>query len=126
MDERISQEFALLREAYPAAVYHQRWVLLHGYELPAGWSVASIDVAFFLKAPYPANSPYGIYTPPGLTFEGKPPANYAAAKHAPPFPGTWAMFSWQAEQWAPGKTAASGHNMLTWSNGIGRRFMEGV
>lgn len=126
MDERVKVEFALLREAYPAAVYDQRWILLPDYGLPAGWSVTSIDVAFFLKPPYPANSPYGIYTPPDLTFEGKAPANYAKAKYAPPFAGQWAMFSWQAENWVPGKTGASGHNLLTWATGMGRRFQEGV
>lgn len=119
------EEFSLLQEAYPDAVYKDRWVLIPSYPFPAGWSLSLGPVAFFLKPPYPAASPYGVFTPTGLTFEGKPPANYAAANPNPPFPGSWAVFSWQAETWRPGATAADGHNMLTWATGIGRRFMEG-
>ncbi len=126
MDERIEEEFTLLQSAYPKAVYQDRWVLLPDYPLPPDWSLSKIDLAFFLKPPYPANSPYGIYTPAGLTFKAKPPANYKAASPPPPFEGQWAVFSWQAEQWRPGANAADGHNMLTWAQGIGRRFVEGI
>lgn len=126
MDERIREEFELLKGAFPKAMYQDRWVLLPEHPLPPGWSASSIDVAFFLKPPYPANSPYGIYAPRDLTFEGRPPENYRPAKETLPFPGSWAVFSWQAEQWFPGGTAADGHNMMTWALGIRRRFLGGI
>jgi hypothetical protein len=126
MDDRIREEFNLLQEAFPQAVYQDRWVMLPDYPLPGGWSAERIAVAFFLKPPYPANSPYGIYVPPGLKFDDKPPNNYAAAGEQVPFPGAWWVFSWQAEQWFPGATAADGHNMRTFALGISRRFLEGV
>lgn len=127
MDERVAEEFVLLQEAFPGASYKDKWILLPEYCLPTGWSAGSVDLAFNLRDPYPATSPYGIYAPDGLTFEGKKPGNYKPAKKLiPPFPGQWAMFSWQAENWFPGVTAASGHNLATFAVGMKRRFLEGI
>lgn len=125
MDARLAEEFSLLRGAYPDAVLRDRWVLIPSYTLPEGWSPSAIAVAFHLKPPYPAASPYGVYAPIGMTFGDQPPANYTAAHPPPPFAGSWAVFSWQADSWRPGAHASDGHNMLTWAEGIRRRFREG-
>lgn len=126
MDERIRSEFDLLRTAYSDAIYQDRWILLPGYQLVVGWSLAIADIAFFLRNPYPGTSPYGIYAPTGLTFNGKPPNNYAQANPAPPFPGNWSIFSWEAQEWLPAADPRKGHNLLTWASGIRRRFLEGI
>jgi len=126
MDERIKTEFDLLCTAYPDAVYKDRWILLPSYRLTEGWSLAEAGIAFFLRPPYPGISPYGIYAPTGLTFKGTPPQNYTQASPPPPFPGNWSVFSWEADAWLPGSEPTNGHNLLTWSAGFRKRFLQGV
>ena len=127
MDERIEQEIALLREIYSNLQYQDRWVLVPGYALPDGWSPSPADVAFIIREGFPGVSPYGIYVPSGLRYNGKNPNNYSEpAPTQPPFGGTWGIFSWEAVDWRPTADARNGHNLVTWVQGFIRRFQEGA
>ena len=126
MDSRLQLEIDLIRTAFPLAAYKDRWVLLPRFWMPSEWSPAEPDIAIFLRPPYPAISPYGIYAPAGMTFRGQAPQNYAVANPPPPFPGAWWIFSWEAEEWQPSTEITKGHNLLTWVVGIKKRFSEGA
>lgn len=126
MDDRVGLEMAILRRQFPAARLENRWVLVPGYPLPAGWSAAVTDTAFYIRDGYPGISPYAIYVPTGLRFTGQKPDSFNdPSEMQPPFGGTWAMFSWEAEQWFAKADPNAGHNLLTWVNGFAKRFQEG-
>jgi hypothetical protein len=94
--------------------------------MPDGWNANRIDTSFLIRDGFPGVSPYGIYVPAGLRFNGELPSNFAeVAKTQPPFPGKWGMFSWEAEQWFATADVISGHNLLTWVRGFDKRFREG-
>ena len=126
MDDRIELEMAILRRQFPNARHENRWVLVPAYPLPAGWSAGAIDTAFYIRDGYPGGGLYGIYVPAGLRFNGQVPDSFNdAAPTQPPFGGTWAFFSWEAEQWFAKADPAAGHNLLTWVLGFAKRFKEG-
>lgn len=125
MDDRIKAEFDLLRGAYPDAVYQARWILLPSYTFTTGWLPQRLDVAIFLREPYSGTSPCGIYVGVPATYEGRAPTNYTQANPAPPFPGDWFIVSWEADAWQPVSVPANGHKLLTWANGIWKRFFGG-
>lgn len=127
MKERIDLELALLRGVYPDVAYNDRWVLVPKYPLPPGWSSGVSDTAFFIRDGFPGVSPYGIYVPAGLRFNGATPNNYAEpAGTQPPFGGTWGIFSWEAVEWHPTADPKNGHNLLNWVQGFAQRFREGM
>lgn len=130
MQERIDQELALLRKRFPALEYVKegQWIRIPSYPLPSGWSKSQVDVAFQIPAGYPGAPPYGIYTPIGLTFNGQKPDAYTdPAPTQPPFPGTWALFSWTwvDGQWRPTTDLLTGCNLQNWVLGFAYRFKEG-
>lgn len=130
MQERISQELALVRRRFPDLEYKEegRWVRIPAYPLPEGWDRPSTDVAFQIPVEYPGTPPYGIYTPAGLTYKGVRPDNYSEpAPTQPPFPGTWGIFSWMAleGQWRRTTDLVTGSNLLNWLMGFADRFREG-
>jgi hypothetical protein len=126
MCERIAVEYELLRSAYSDAVRNGQWFLIPRYPTTPGWLLPELAVAFFLRPPYPAVSPYGFWVSSSLTFRGRQPQNFAAANPPPPFPGSWSIFSWEAEAWQPSADVTRGHNILTWTAGFKRRFLEGI
>lgn len=126
MDRRIEQELALLRGIHPNLRYHDRWALIPQYELPAGWSPAVLDVVFFIRQGFPGVSPYGIYVPAGIRYNGQQPKNYKEpAPQQPPFEGSWGVFSWEAADWRPTANPRNGHNLVNWVQGFAHRFKEG-
>lgn len=129
MRERIEQELALLRKRYPNLEYKEegQWVRIPAYPLCEGWSRTSTDVVFQIPVGYPGTSPYGIYTPSGLKFNGSPPDNYTdPAPNRPTFEGTWAIFSWQIDgQWRATSDLLTGSNLLNWVLTFADRFREG-
>ena len=127
MDARIEEELALLRQVYADLQYRDRWVLIPNYPLPPGWSVSASNVAFFIRQGFPGVSPYGIYVPMGLRFNGAKPNNYDDnAGTQPPFGGTWGVFSWEAADWRPTANPRHGHNLINWVQGFAERFREGL
>lgn len=130
MEERITQELALLRTRYPELEYKEdgRWIRIPSFPLPGGWNRTSTDVSFQIPVGYPGTPPYGIYTPVGLLFNGAPPGEYREpAPTQPPFEGTWGIFSWQPDtgQWRPAANLTAGSNLLNWTVGFGDRFRQG-
>jgi hypothetical protein len=129
--DRIAQELKLLRKFYAGAKYlaESRWLRVPGYPLPEGWNRADTDIAFQVNVDYPASPPYGIYVPAGLRYNNTTPQNYTEpAPTAPPFNGTWGIFSWAPDdgQWRPTTDLVSGSNLLNWVRGFAARFKEGV
>ena len=131
MTDRIKQELALLRKHYPNLEYREegRWVRIPSYPLPAGWNGARTDVAFQIKVEHPAAPPYGIYVPAGLRYNNSVPSNYTEnVSPAPPFGGSWGIFSWYPEdgQWRPTADLMTGSNLLNWARSFANRFREGA
>lgn len=130
MRERIDQELTLLRKHFPNLEYKEvgQWIRIPAYSLPEGWSNSLTDVAFQIPNGYPGASPYGIYTPSGLTFKRARPDSYTdPAPSQPPFAGTWAIFSWSPQdgQWRATADLLTGSNLLNWVLGFTDRFREG-
>lgn len=126
MDERISLEMAILRRRHAKARLENLWVLVPDYRMPSGWSSAVIDTAFHIRRGYPGSGLYGLYVPTGLQFNSEKPDSFTdPAPTQPPFGGTWAFFSWEAEQWFPKANPEEGHNLLTWVEGFAKRFQQG-
>lgn len=124
--QRIEEELGLLRNRFPGVEYSNRWVRLPSYPLPPGWSLGWTPVAFHMRDGFPGIGPYGIYVPAGLRFQDKLPSNYSEpAGSQPPFGGNWGVFSWEAEGWFAKADIRAGHNLLTWTEGIIKRFKEG-
>jgi hypothetical protein len=126
MQERVEPELAILRRHYPDARLDNRWVLVPQYPMPSGWSPDVIDTAFFVRDGYPGSGLYGIYVPEGLRFHGERPNNFSEpAPTQPPFDGTRAIFSWEADPWFPKSHPEAGHNFLSWVEGFAKRFRKG-
>lgn len=127
MDDRIREETELLSRRFPDLVVRDRWFWLPSYRLGEGWEPSVSPVAFFVREGYPGVSPYGIYVPVGIKFNGKSPKNYKEpAKPSPPFDGEWGVFSWEAAAWHPSADPQKGHNLLNWVEGFSERFREGA
>ncbi len=129
MRERLAKELELLRTRYPAVRYiDDGWFIIPDHPLPAEWSSATTDLAIWAKLEYPGTQPYGIYAPAGLRFNGNQPGSYTEpASPGPPDGRTWGIFSWTMEAgWHPTADVASGSNLVKWSRGIEKRFLEGA
>lgn len=130
MNERIQAEVTLIRSRYPDAECEEAgvWVRIPAFTLPKGWSREATDVAFQIPNGYPGVPPYGIYVPSGLLFAGSQPDNYSdPAGTQPPFPDSWAVFSWLPAdgEWRATADLHSGSNLLNWITGFSARFGEG-
>ncbi len=130
MQERISEELALIRQRFPDVEYREegRWVRIPSYPLPEGWNREATPVAFQILDSHPGTPPYGIYAPAGIQFQGAAPNNYKEpADNQPPFEGTWGVFSWAPDdgQWRPTADVRKGSNLLNWVVGFADRFGEG-
>ncbi len=128
--DRIEEEIALLRRAFPGLDQRENWIRLPGLRLPPGWSPNQVDVAFQIADAFPGAPPYGIFVPAGVRFNGAVPQNYAEpAGSQPPFGGTWGVFSWSvadAADWRPSTNVEHGVNLLQWVRGFEQRFKEGL
>lgn len=130
-EDRVAVEIEMLRGVFPAMQYQVagHWVLIPGYPLSSNWNMTAVDLAFQVSVSHPGTPPYGVYAPSGLRFHGAAPANYSdPAGTQPPFPGRWAVFSWQPDdgQWRPHADPAQGTNLVNWAIGFGQRFRQGA
>jgi len=98
--------------------------------LPPGWNRECTDVAFQVPVGYPATPPYGIYVPTGMRFGTATPSSYTEpAGNQPPFPGTWAIFSWAPGdgEWQVPSTEFIGRaSLLSFVRSFKVRFAEGA
>lgn len=131
MSPRVIKELDLLRGAYPSLQSEVGgWVLLPDYPLPQGWNHTKTHVVFQVPSGYPATPPYGIYVPVGLRFGTAVPTNFTEpASNQPPFPGSWAIFSWAPgdNEWQiPSIDVVGRASLLAFARGFNDRFAEGA
>jgi hypothetical protein len=132
MEGRLHAEHELLQRFYPGAVRAGSWFLLPEYRVAAdkGWCRTTMPIAFQAQPNHPATAPYGFYVPAGITCNGARPNNYTEpCAPAPPFDGSWGMFSWSisdAGLWIPKTDLVSGANLLSAARSFADRFLEGV
>ncbi len=131
MPPRLAKELELLLRAFPDAKHENAsWVFIPRYPLPPGWNRECTDVAFQVPAGYPATPPYGIYVATGIRFGTAMPSSYTEpAGNQPPFPGTWAIFSWAPGdgEWQVPSTEIIGRaSLLSFVRSFQVRFAEGA
>lgn len=135
MRPRLAAEVALLRECYlgleHAELGGEDWFRIPAYRVPGevainGALVDTIPVVFKVNAAYPhqGGEPYGFAVPQGLTIRGSEPTN-AGATFAPPFGGTWRVFSWAPDGWVPTDDPRIGSNLLSFVRSFSVRVKEG-
>lgn len=126
--ERIDQELALLRGAFPDLEYKPegRWIRIPRYPVPDGvWNESVVEVSFQIPEQIPGQQPYGFYVRPGMTLlNGQPIDNYVYPSPTV-FGGDWGKFSWQLLVWAPKDNIVAGTNMLNFARSLAERFREG-
>lgn len=130
MEERIQQEFLLIRKYFPNCKIdeNKRWILLPNFKLPEGlsWNKTIMDICIEIRPGYPGTPPYGIYVPSDLRFDGKEPQSWQLkASNHPSFSGSWGMISWSPIQWMPGSDVIRGSNLLNFILSFSDRFKEG-
>ncbi len=130
MQERIDDELALIRQRFPDVEYRRegQWVRVPSYPMSGGWNRTETDVAFQIGEGHPGTPPYGIYVPAGIKYQDAIPSNYKEpADNAPPFEGSWGVFSWSPDdgEWRPTADIRKGSNLLNWVIGFANRFREG-
>ena len=132
--ERLEQELALLRSAYPDLDYllvdgAAHWVRIPAYLMPSGWayqgaSVASAEIAFQIPE-QAGQAPYAFYVRPPFTLAtGGTPSNYTTSATTP-WGGDFAQFSWAPnEPWVPKADIRAGANMLNFARSFTERLEE--
>lgn len=133
MEERIEEEFQLIRKYYPTLTVSncKKWGLIENFKLPSemSWNKESIPVCFTIPSGYPGSVPYGIYVPSDLQCDHKEPMSFKkVADNKPPFEGDWGMLSWtpDAGEWKPTSDILLGSNLLNFINTFHDRFKEGA
>jgi len=131
--DRLDQELALLRSAYPNLEYRavdgSHWVRIPGYPVPSGWvdqngPIAQVEIAFQIPAQL-GQAPYAFAVRPPLTLpDGVTPTNYTASATTPWGDG-FALFSWSPnEPWVPKADVRAGANMLNFARSFADRLKE--
>lgn len=128
--QRLDDELALLRTAYPDLEYRNvggaHWVRIPAYAVPEGWSARSAEVAFQIPA-QPGQAPYAFCVRPPLKLgNGNTPSNYSPSA-ATPWGNDFAQFSWSPlEAWIPKADIREGANMLNFARSFADRFLERI
>lgn len=129
MDEqRLTDELALLRSAYPDLDYNREgglcWVLIPSYPVPDGWSAREVEIAFQIPL-QPGQAPYAFCTRPALRLaNGEPPDRYNPTATTP-WGSDFAQFSWAPlGQWIPKEDISAGANMLNFARSFADRLRE--
>ncbi len=130
-EERLEQEFDLLRGRFPEISREREWFLIPDYRIDVvGWNRQLTPVAFRAQSGYPAAQPYGIFVPSGLRYRDTLPQSYQEpVGDKPPFPpDAWGLLSWGPEdgEWRVGLTPAAGSNLLIFALGFSARFRQGA
>jgi hypothetical protein len=129
MDEdRLAQEVALLRTAYPdledRGVDGTLWVRIPAYPVPEGWSAGSVEIAFQIPIQV-GQAPYAFYVRPALRLaNGDAPTNYTPTATTP-WGNDFAQFSWSpVEQWISRANVREGANMLNFARSFAERLKD--
>jgi hypothetical protein len=131
--DRVDQELALLRSAYPNLEYRAidgaHWVRIPAYPVPSGWvdqhgPIAHVEIAFQIPVQL-GQAPYAFSVRPPLTLpNGVTPTNYTA-NATTPWGDDFALFSWSPnEPWVPKANVRAGANMLNFARSFADRLKE--
>lgn len=126
MQERITQEIALLKEKYPNLQHGQSydWVMIPDFPLPDGYNRKTIKLLFLIPNTYPYTAPDCFYVEIGLKLSnGNIPSNYNEEQKVP-VGGSWGYFSWHPEIWQPADEIPKGDNFLTFIKSVNLRLRE--
>jgi hypothetical protein len=129
MSPRIEQELALLRRYFPDLEYRAegQWVRLPRYILPGEiWNRNETEVCFQILPGHPAQPPYGFFVPTHLQLKSGAAVLNRVDSAEPPFPGSWAKFSWSLPEWRPTADLQSGTNLFNFAASFQARFAEGA
>jgi hypothetical protein len=132
MNERLEKELELLRRHYADLEYKDLdqilWIKIPSYPVPASiWNREKTTICFEVNIPaYPGNAPYGFYVESGIRLKNEAlPQNYSDSATTP-FPGSWAKFSWSAENWQATSDLSSGSNLANFVATFADRFREAL
>lgn len=123
--ERRQGEIELLRKKYGELEHGQNldWMLFRKFPLPQGWNRESTELLVIIPPGYPATPPDNFFVRNGLrTASGSPPGNYSENQSV--LSGSWAQFSFHAQEWNPSPDPAVGDGLLTFMLGVERRLKE--
>jgi hypothetical protein len=123
----VTRQLELMRTQWPNLSYLDdgHWVRVPDWQLPHGWSLPTVDIAFQIK-PAVDQPPYAFYVnSTDLKFNGKTPENWTMSAEVQ-FPGAWSVFSWAPETWIPTANPNLGPNMLAFARSFANRFAEGA
>lgn len=125
--ERLEEELALLRTAYPDLDYRlvqtTYWVRIPSYPVPKGWSHDEVKVAFQIPS-QAGQAPYAFWVRPALLLaDGSSPGNYTPTATTP-WGEDFAQFSWSPLEWIPKADICAGANMLNFARSFMDRLKE--
>jgi hypothetical protein len=126
-DERIRKELELVERRHgPLEVDEDlRWLVVKEFPLPRGWNREATWVVILAPPGYPTTPPDNFYTDPELRLaNGASPSNTSGIQeHAG---RRCLMFSYHVESgdWKPHADIESGHNLLTYLEGVAKRLSE--
>lgn len=126
MQERVTQEIALLEGKYPSLQHGQNddWVMIPDFPLPAGYNLTTVKLMFLMPNTYPHTAPDCFYVEKGLRLtNGDMPSNYNEEQYVP-IPGPWGYFSWHPEIWQAADEIQMGDNLLTFMKVVNMRLRE--
>lgn len=127
MNERIAEEVELIRSCFPSLEFREEdfWARLCDYEVPAGWSLGEVELAFQVPQDLFGQEPYGFWTRPFLVLpDGAAPSNASPDPVTTGFGEGWQQFSWSPDGWKPGPDVRSGTNLLDFVRSFARRLAE--
>jgi hypothetical protein len=129
MTDRVEEELALLRSAYPDLEHLQdgdvHWVRIPSYAVPEGWSEEEVEVAVQIPAS-PGQAPYAFRVRPGLQLVGSGQVNNYTYPVTTPWGDDWGQFSWSPVEWVPKMDIRAGANMLNFVRSFADRLREGA
>jgi len=125
--DRIEEELALLRSAYPDLEWRPDAfsIRIPKYPVPPGlWRETFVEVACRVP-PTVGEQPYAFYVRPGVAAtDGRAVTNYTYPVTTC-FGEDWGQFSWAPEVWAPHVVITRGSNMLNFVRSFADRLREG-
>lgn len=101
------------------------WVQIRGWKLPAGWNKTETTVMVLVPPGHPVTPPDNFYADNDLRLaSGNPPSNASPDQEVGG--KRWLLFSYHVEagDWKAHSDPLRGHNLLTFLEGIARRFQE--
>lgn len=129
--QRLEQELALLRSAYPDLEHVRQdeldWVRISSYPLPDGWeyqgaAISAAEVAFRIPTQI-GEAPYAFFVRPRLTLAGGRVPDHYTAEAATPWGQDFAQFSWAIEgSWVPKTDIRAGANILNFARSFAQRL----